>query len=381
MTDQADTHAAAPAPTRPEPAPAAEASAATGRAGKIILLLIVLVVGLHIVADRRTPFSSQARVHANVVPLAAEVAGPVEAVHVRNNQLVVKGQPLFTVSDANYAIARDKAEADLSATQRELKAQDEAIAAALAQRQIAVSEMERSRIDAERHQRIYSEDKGAISVRRLELVQASYRESVARVAAADAQVAQARAARGATGPDNDRLVAARSALAKAELDMGRTTVRAPGAGLVTDLQLDRGQFAAAGSPVLTFIAIHDAWITADMTENNLGHIRPGQPAEIVLDVLPGQVLRGEVRSVGRGVASGGRNQPGALPDIQNNRDFLRQAQRFPVQIRLVEPTAEQVTRLREGGQADVIVYTGDNGLLNALGRLYIRAAGLLSYAY
>jgi multidrug resistance efflux pump len=353
----------------------------TGRVGLILLLVMAFVVGVHIAMDRHAPFTSQARVNANVVPLSTEVAGPVEAVHVRDNQLVMKGQPLFTISSQNYALALDNANANLSATRRELQSQDQAIVAAEASRAIAVTEMERARIDAARFQRVYEEDQGAISVRRLETAQASYKQAIARVQAADAQVAQARAARGSTGPDNDRLLSARSAVAKAELDVGRTTVRAPGVGLVTDLQLDRGQFAAAGSPVLSFIAIHDAWVTADLTENNLGNVSVGQPVEILLDVMPGHILKGTVLSVSRGVASGGPSRPGSLSSVQNDRDFLRQAQRFPVRVGFKGLTAEEILRLRQGGQASVIVYTGDNPMLNALGRLWIRAAGLLSYAY
>ena len=45
--------------------------------------------------------------------------------------------------------------------------------------------------------------------------------------------------------------------------------------MVTDLRTDVGQFAQAGAPVMTLIAIHDLWISADMTENNLGNIKPG----------------------------------------------------------------------------------------------------------
>lgn len=368
MTDAAEPDGGAPQKT-------------TRRVGLILLLGMALAVGLHIAMDRHTPFTSQARVNANVVPLAAEVAGPVEAVHVRDNQLVLRGQPLFTISDQNYALALANAQASLVATRRELASQDQAIAAAEASRAIALTEMERARIDAARFQRVYEEDSGAISVRRLETAQASYKQAVARVQAADAQVAQARVARGSTGADNDRLLSARSAVAKAELDVGRTTVRAPGAGLVTDLQLDRGQFAAAGSPVLSFIAIHDAWVTADLTENNLGNVAPGQPVEILLDVLPGRILNGKVLSVSRGVSSSGPSRPGSLATVNNDRDFLRQAQRFPVRIGFQGLTADEVVRLRQGGQASAIVYTGDNPLLNALGRLWIRAAGLLSYAY
>ena len=78
---------------------------------------------------------------------------------------------------------------------------------------------------------------------------------------------------------------------------------APASGTVTDLRTDVGHFAQAGAPVMTLIAIHDLWITADMTENNLGHIDVGDEVAIVLDVLPGEVLKGRVRSVGCGVQS------------------------------------------------------------------------------
>ena len=55
---------------------------------------------------------------------------------------------------------------------------------------------------------------------------------------------------------------------------------------------------------MTLIAIHDLWISADMTENNLGNIKPGDAVAIVLDVMPGEVLKGRVRSVGTGISPG-----------------------------------------------------------------------------
>ena len=73
---------------------------------------------------------------------------------------------------------------------------------------------------------------------------------------------------------------------------------------MTDLRTDVGQFAQAGAPAMTLIAIHDLWISADMTENNLGNVKPGDKVAIVLDVMPGEVLKGRVRSVGTGISSG-----------------------------------------------------------------------------
>ena len=132
---------------------------------------------------------------------------------------------------------------------------------------------------------------------------------------------------------------------------------------------------------MTLIAIHDLWINADMTENNLGNIEPGEEVAIVLDVLPGEVLKGRVRSVGYGVSSGQEAPPGTLPTIENSRDWLRQAQRFPVAIEFDVSDPDRMRKIRIGGQAEVMVFTGDNRLMNRIGRVYIRLKSWLSYLY
>jgi multidrug resistance efflux pump len=101
---------------------------------------------------------------------------------------------------------------------------------------------------------------------------------------------------------------------------------------------------------------------------------------IVLDVLPGEVLKGRVRSVGSGVSSGQQAPPGTLPTIENSRDWLRQAQRFPVAVEFDRPSG-RLGKVRIGGQAEVLVYTGDNFLMNLLGAGYIRLMSWLSYLY
>lgn len=352
------------------------------RIGVLVLAAIILVLlAVHLVGDRVTPYSSQGRVHANVVAIAPEVAGPITRVHVRNNQLVRRGDPLFSVGRANYEIAASKARADISAVGRDLAASDAGIVQARAGVDAARAGLTRSQQDSARSERIYAEDNGAISIRRLELARANLAESRAQLISAEAKLEQARQARGDLGADNDRLIAARSALEKAELDVKRTTVTAPGDGLITDLKADVGQVAGAGNPVMTFISIGDGWVTVDMTENNLGNMKPGNPVDVAFDVLPGRVIRGKVRSIGYGVSSGAKATPGALPDVQSSRDWLRQAQRFPVLIEFDKGELGLVPGVREGGQAEALVYTGDNPVLNALGSLYIRGMSQLSYAY
>jgi multidrug resistance efflux pump len=97
--------------------------------------------------------------------------------------------------------------------------------------------------------------------------------------------------------------------------------------------------------------------------------------------MPGEIFDGRVRSIGIGIAAGQSHPPGTLPTIQNNRDFLRQAQRFPVIIDFAIANPELGGQLRIGGQASVTVYSRNAGLVAFLARFHIRLMSWLSYAY
>jgi len=99
----------------------------------------------------------------------------------------------------------------------------------------------------------------------------------------------------------------------------------------------------------------------------------------VLDVAPGRVFRGVVASTGLGVDWGHATQAGKLPSISNPSDWLREPQRFPVVIHFADDEAKGLRR--EGGQADVILYTKGSWFLRPLGWLWIRLMSLVSYGY
>jgi multidrug resistance efflux pump len=315
------------------------------------------------------------------VPVAAEVAGKVLAVHVRNNDEVQAGQPLFDIDPSQYRIALQRSRSDYESVQRSVNASAATVEAARASLQAAQANHVKADKDATRQETLYAEDPGAISVRRLEVAQANRIQARSQEKAAEADLRKAQEAAGESGDNNAQLRSARSAIEKAELDLARTQVVAPSRGVVTDLRTDVGHFAQAGAAAMTLIANHDLWISADLTENNLGHVDPGDEVAIVLDVLPGEVLKGRVRSVGGGVSSGQQAAPGTLPTIQNSRDWLRQAQRFPVAIEFDAANADRLGKVRPGGQAEVMVFTGDTVLMNLLGAGYIRLMSLLSYLY
>ena len=360
---------------------AATASVKRGTLG--IGLVILLSLTWYLLADRFTPYTTQARVQGYVVGVAPRVAGVVTEVWVRNNQEVEAGQALFEIDPSQYRIALQKAESDLESARRQVDAGSAGVESARANLRAALANELKAEQDYTRLGSLHREDPGTISVRRLEVSRASLDQARAKVAASEAEIQRAIEQKG--GDDdttNAILKSAQSAVEKAKLDLDNTVVKASSRGVITDLRADVGVYAGTGSPVMTLVAIRDVWLNAEFTENNLGHLRPGSPVEILLDALPGQVFDGEIRSIGLGVSEGQAPPPGTLPTIDNDRDWLRQAQRFTVVIGFDVDQQEALRgQLRVGGQASVIAYSEGHAILELLGKAYIRLMSWFSYAY
>ena len=363
-----------------KPVKPASASNPVRRWTFIVLALCVLLFAWYLRADRVTPFTSQARVNALVVPIASEVSGTITAVLVRNNQPVKAGQELFQIDIERYQLAVQASQADFEAAGQAVGAAKANVAAAEASIESARAMLERSSADAIRMRAIHDEDPGAISQRRLESADASLAASKGQLAAAEAQRDKALQDLGAEGAANSRIQQAQAALDQAQLNLERATVRAPVDGVVTGVRLDKGNYAAAGAPQMTFVAASNIWLQADFTENNLGHIKPGDETAIVFDALPGKVVKGTVREVGFGVAVD--TAPlGSLPTIKNDPNWLREAQRYPVLIDFKLPPGIEINTIKVGSQASVVVYTGKHPVVNPLSRLLMRLTAYLTYAY
>lgn len=347
----------------------------------ILLGVAFMLLVIHLRADRFTPYTSQARLNALVVPVAAEVSGTVVAVHASNNQRVQAGQTLFDVDRERYELGVQAAEANLEAARQAVGASAANVQAARASIASAQANLERTTLDFERLQRISEEDPGAVSERRVEQAEAGQQIAEAQLDAAQANLERALEDLGEEGEQNSRILQAQAALNQAQIDLANTVVVAPADGVVTDVRIDRGSFAAPGAPQMTFIGTDNVWVQADFTENNLGHIDSGDEVEILFDAIPGSVFAGRVREVGFGVQVQGAPL-GGLPTIANDRNWLREEQRFSVLVDITAmPDTEDRRRLKVGSQASVIVYTGGHSILVWLGKLYIRAASLLTYAY
>ena len=126
----------------------------------VVLVLIVASLAWYFVADRLTPHTSQARVQAFVVPVAAEVSGKVLKVHVKNNDNVQPGQPLFDIDPLPYQIALQRSRSDYESVRLSVSAANAAVGAARAALEAAKASRISAEQDATRLEQIYAEDSG-----------------------------------------------------------------------------------------------------------------------------------------------------------------------------------------------------------------------------
>jgi len=363
--------------TPPENPADRAAEARVRRVTRLLAAAVVLALAWYVGSDRLTPSTSAARVSGYVVPVVPEVSGVVAAVHVDVNQRVERGDVLVEIDTESYALAVESAEAELARAGESIGADTSGVAAAEARVSKARAELLAARRDGQRMITLYGA--GVASQFRADNAKSRIEKAEAALEGAQAELSVARSQLGSDGDSNPRIRTARAALAEARLDLERATLRAPSDGGVTNVRVEVGQFAGTGSPLMTFISSSEVWVEAYLRENSLGNVKPGDPVEIVLDVAPGRVFQGVVASTGFGVDWGNAADPGKLPSISNPSDWLREPQRFPVVIHFADD--ESIGLRREGGQADVIVYTEDAWLLRGLGWLWIRVTSWLSYLY
>jgi multidrug resistance efflux pump len=345
----------------------------------VVLVLLLILFAYHVVADRYTPYTSQARVVTFMTQIAPEVAGDVIEVGVKDNSSVKKGQVMFRIDPEPFQVAVRSAEANLSVA---LQAAD----VSLADVSSARAQLNKNRVDfaaSRKLGKIVTDlvDKRALAETQGIRADADVGKSAADVSRAEADLRKAEANLGAPGLANPKVKQALAALDQARLDLRNTTVLAPANGMVTNLRLATGQFVSPGQPLLSFLESGPRWISADMRENQLGNVKPGQEVLIALDVQPGKLFRGRVQSVGWGASQGDETPTGQMSTVQPDQGWLRQPQLFPVRIVLLPDDSKEAgfDASRSGAQANVVIFTEDDSILNPIARIWLKLIALLSY--
>ncbi|MCX2791106.1 HlyD family secretion protein [Vibrio sp. Sgm 5] len=345
------------------------------RTTNALLALTMVSIGTAIVADRIIPTTDNVRVEGNVVSLIPQVSGQVDSVSIKPNTEVKKGDVLLQINTTDHQIAVKQAEAKLKIAGQNVGSQMAGVMSAQAQLTTALVAQENAKRQGQRV--LAMAEKGVVSKSDADTTRAAIDKANADVVNAKANLEKAKAQVGAEGEENAQIQSALLELQQAQLNLSRTTMRAPSDGAVTNFNLSQGAYATAGSPLMTFVESDGLWLEAFFRENSMGNISAGDKVEIALDYAPGQTFSGTVSSVDLGVAWGANNQPGTLATVKNQNGWLRDTQRMPVTIKLDDKHSADFMRI--GGQADVVIYTESNALFNFLGKIWINLVSVFSY--
>lgn len=362
----------------PGAAPAGEPEANGGRALTILKIAVPVVLlitaGLWFYSRNRIS-TDDAQVDGHLVPVSARVYGSVEKVLVEDNQAVKAGDLLVTIDPRDTQARVDQAKAALS----QAHAQVEAAKADLERAQVAYQQARGSDLEAVKANadaRRASFDKARDDLKRMKPLAEREELSALQFDAfrTQAQVAESewKAAREhlvstqhesdirkvAVGAAGARLASAqaqveqaKAALEALDLQLNYTRVTAPVEGVVTRKYVESGQTIQPGQGLLTLIPLRRTWVTANFKETQLADMRPGQAAEIKVD-MNGVVLKGHVDSISGSTGS----RMSLLPPENAVGNFVKVVQRIPVKIRIDEDEATKMT-LRPGMNVEVTVIT------------------------
>lgn len=320
-----------------------------------VLLLALAAAGVRGWLLRESDEDGVLRVSGNVEVTDAEVSfklsGRVEARAVSEGELVRSGDLVAELESTELAqeVALRKAElAAATATLAEIEAgsRPEEIAQAAAAHDLARAQERQEKADLRRKKEL-SQQK-VISTRDLDLAQTAQQVAAARVREAEERLRLLR-----KGPRQEtidqaraRVEQSREALHLAETRLTYATLSAPISGVVLSENLEPGEYAAAGMPVVTIGDLENVWLRAYVNETDLGRVRVGQTACLRTDTYPDKAYPGRLSFI----ASEAEFTP---KSVQTREERVKLVYRIKIDV--PNPGME----LKPGMPADAEIYLGE----------------------
>ncbi|WP_325894816.1 HlyD family secretion protein [Grimontia sp. NTOU-MAR1] len=313
-------------------------------------------------ANRVTPMTDHGRVNGQLIRISPQISGPISAISVLNNSEVKRGQLLMSIDRQPFELNVNAARLALQQSTQSVNADSAAIENAKANEVAARVKVSNAKQHAERNMSLAR--RGVVSQATLDGSLASLDAAKTSLAQATADLAKAQQELGPKAEKNLQVTTALNNLEQALLNLSYTDIRAPAAGVITNMNLSAGDFAATGKPLLTFINNHHFWLTAMVTENSLAYVKKGTVVKIVFDAYPGEIFHGEVTSVGWGSSGNGSLQVDGGSGFFDSPTGTQHSQRFPVNIRYFDLPED--VQLRYGGRATVSFYPGQSTIAESL---------------
>jgi membrane fusion protein, multidrug efflux system len=326
--------------------------------------LVLVAAGLYLyLTGGRYVTTDNAFVEADKVTISTDVSGTVAEVAVRNNERVTTGQLLFRLDDEPYRIALAGAEAQLATVRNDIAALQASYREKLAEIQQAQADIEFFDREFKRQQDLASRQVAAQTT--LDQARHNLQTSQQKLTALKQQ-AQGILAQLGGDPDQPiekqaRYLQAQAQVDKAKRDLRRTTVEAPMAGIVTNVDaLQVGEYLPAAQAAFSLVATDHVWVEANPKETDLTFLKPGDAATVTVDAYPGREWRASVASIAP--ASGAEFS--VLPAQNASGNWVKVVQRVPVRLRVDVPA--DAPPLRAGMSVDVSIDTGHTRSLGDL---------------
>ena len=292
---------------------------------------------------------------ATISNLSFQVGGKVVKVLVTEGQRVEKDQPLAELDRAEFEAARDQARATLDRSER---SQDQAAALLGVYRKTLPDEVARAEAgltgardvlaeaqsNKERYDQLYSRQ--VVSRKEWETVKLNYDTARSKLAETEAVLRQAKGNLGRIGATEREVEAARAqaaaskaALEQARIQLDRTQLRAPFAGIVTSRNIEQGEVVTPTRQAISLSDLTSVKVKIYVGETEIGNVKPGQKASVKVDSLPGKTFEGTVTFI----ASEGEFTPKI---IQTQKERVKLV--YLVEITVPNPNLE----LKTGMPAD-----------------------------
>ena len=295
-------------------------------------LAALLVGGYLYFAGGRYVSTDNAYVKADKIAVSADIDGRVVEVLVEADQEVARGTLLFRIDPQPFKIAFERAEAQLAAAIQDARSVRALYDQKTARLKLAEGDLTFHQQHFERQESLTKT--GVVSRSGMDLAERGLRNARDQILIAEQEIAEVRAR---LGGDREQPIdglptvrEARAARDRAALDLARTEVKAPVAGIVTNFDLQPGEYVNAGHVVFSLVGTENVWVQANFKETDLTNVKAGQRATIRVDMYPGKPLTALVTSISPATGS----EFALLPPQNATGNWVKVVQRLPVRLRI-----------------------------------------------
>jgi len=338
----------------------------------MVLLALLVIAGMLVwwIEARDWVSTDDAYVTGHLITLAAQSSGTVVEVLAENSHEVKAGKVLVRLDGARARFAWEEARAHLGDTVRRVAARFADADRLRHQVEARLAALDRLRHDQARYRQAVAEE--AIPRQQLQNTEDQIREAEALVEQSRAELAGVEATLAGTTPETHPAVAeAAASLRQKFLDYGRREIVAPVAGHIAKRKVQVGDRVEPGAPLMAILPLDHVWVEANLKEKDLERVRPGQDAEVIVDMLGRrQPYHGRVEGIHPGTGS----LFALLPPENTSGNFIHITERVPVRIAL-SPKELKARPLMQGLSTFTRIHVRDNGRPPLQSDVDIRHAG------